>query len=150
GPLYREGWHIKFAHRTFAWDSEAPGKAAVHCVIVGFTKYPPRKPALWEYPDVKGQAHPVPVSTGINAYLLDAPDLLVTKRMKSVTPKLPHCTRGFQPTDGGKLIVEAHEYETVVADRIAAKYLRPFRMGCDLAQGLDWWCLWMADDGFVT
>lgn len=36
--LIREGWRIKFAHRTFAWDSEAPGKAAVHCVIVGFTR----------------------------------------------------------------------------------------------------------------
>ncbi len=38
GPLYAEGWDIKFAHKTFAWDSEAPGKAAVHCVIVGFSR----------------------------------------------------------------------------------------------------------------
>jgi len=37
-PIFEKGWRIKFAHRTFAWDSEAPGKAAVHCVIVGFTR----------------------------------------------------------------------------------------------------------------
>ena len=38
GSLFREGWRIKFAHRTFSWDSEAPGKAAVHCVNVGFSR----------------------------------------------------------------------------------------------------------------
>ena len=148
GPLYREGWNIKFAHRTFAWDSEAPGKAAVHCVIVGFTKYPQRKPKLWEYPNVKGEPRPVPVSIGVNAYLLDAPDLLVTKRMRPLSPQLPRAYFGAKPTDGGHLIVEADEYDTVAADTIAAKYLRPFRMGRELVRGLDRWCLWMADDEF--
>lgn len=148
GPLYREGWKIKFAHRTFEWDSEAPGKAAVHCVIVGFTKYPPRKPKLWEYPDVKGEPHPVPVSIGINAYLIDAPNIIVAKRMKPLSPEMPHCFKGTQPTDGGNLIVEADEYDTVAADPIAAKYLRPFRMGRELVRGLNRWCLWMADDNF--
>ncbi|WP_311489339.1 DNA methyltransferase, partial [uncultured Corynebacterium sp.] len=54
GPLQREGWLIKFAHRTFAWDSEAPGKAAVHCVIVGFTKKRAVKQQLWDYPEIHG------------------------------------------------------------------------------------------------
>lgn len=54
GPLEREGWRIKFAHRTFAWDSEAPGKAAVHCVIVGFTKNRAVKQRLWDYPEIHG------------------------------------------------------------------------------------------------
>ena len=29
--------HIDFAYRTFRWNSEAKEKAAVHCVIVGFS-----------------------------------------------------------------------------------------------------------------
>ncbi len=29
--------HIDFAHRTFKWNSEAKEKAAVHCVIIGFS-----------------------------------------------------------------------------------------------------------------
>ena len=37
-PIFNAGWRIRFAHRTFVWDSEAPGKAAVHCVIVGFDR----------------------------------------------------------------------------------------------------------------
>jgi hypothetical protein len=36
GWLLAQGVHIHFAHRTFSWSNEAKGKAAVHCVIVGF------------------------------------------------------------------------------------------------------------------
>ena len=34
--LLNQGIRIHFAHRTFKWTNEAPGKAAVHCVIIGF------------------------------------------------------------------------------------------------------------------
>ena len=34
-PLLEGGWRIRFAHQTFAWTSEAPGAANVHCVITG-------------------------------------------------------------------------------------------------------------------
>src|SRR5699024_10752876 len=50
--------------------------------------------------------------------------------------------------DGGHLIVEPKDYNEVAADPIAAKYLRPFRMGLELVRGLDRWCLWMGDDDF--
>ncbi|MEE1054017.1 MAG: DNA methyltransferase, partial [Acutalibacteraceae bacterium] len=39
-PLFEDGVHIDFAHRTFRWDSEASIKAHVHCVIVGFSTAP--------------------------------------------------------------------------------------------------------------
>ena len=31
------GIHIDFAYRTFKWSNDATGKAAVHCVIIGFS-----------------------------------------------------------------------------------------------------------------
>jgi hypothetical protein len=34
----RYAMEIAFAHRTFAWMSDARGKAHVHCVIVGLTR----------------------------------------------------------------------------------------------------------------
>ena len=148
GPLIREGWRIKFAHRTFAWDSEAPGKAAVHCAIVGFTRDRGVKQRLWDYPDVKGDAVEQAVVHGINAYLIDGPNVLVKKRSKPLADFLPKASKGTQPTDGGHLLVEVDEYDEVKADPIAAKYLRPFRMGRELVRGLDRWCLWMADDDF--
>lgn len=141
GPLFREGWRIKFAHRTFSWDSEAPGKAAVHCVIVGFSRGE-FKPLLWDYPRVNGEPVAVPVATGINAYLVDGPNILVAKRSKPLAD-IPVARFGSKPVDGGNLIVEVDEFEEVSSDPIAAKYLRPFRMGKELVRGLDRWCLWM-------
>lgn len=147
GPIFRDHWRIKFAHRTFSWDSEAPGKAAVHCVIVGFSRNTSVKPRLWDYPEVRGEAVPVPVEKSINAYLVDGPNILVKKRSKPLA-NIPPAKRGSQPTDGGYLIVESNDYPEVANDAVAAKYLRPFRMGRELVRGLDRWCLWMDHGGF--
>lgn len=155
-PLYRAGWNIKFAHRTFSWDSEAPGKAAVHCVIVGFTRTPvvPRytdklrapdvvRQQLWDYDRYKGEPVEVPLSIGINAYLVDGPKTLVRKSSKAVSPEVVEATYGSKPADGGSLIVEAKDYEQVSSDPIAARYLRPFIGSRELVRGLDRWCLWL-------
>lgn len=144
GPIFRDHWQIKFAHRTFSWDSEAPGKAAVHCVIVGFSRNTDVKPRLWDYPDVRGNAIPVQVDRAINAYLVDGPNVLVSRRTKSLTG-LPKASFGTMPIDDGNLIVEVDDYADVANDKIAARYLRPFRMGRELVRGLDRWCLWMAE-----
>jgi hypothetical protein len=49
---------------------------------------------------------------------------------------------------GKYLIVEAEDHDQVAADPIAAKYLRPFRQGEELVNGLNRWCLWLAADDF--
>ena len=54
GPMFGAGWRIKFAHRTFAWTSEATGAAAVHCVIVGFDRAESSPPRLFEYAALQG------------------------------------------------------------------------------------------------
>ena len=68
------------------------------------------------------------IEKGINAYLIDGEDVLVKKRIKPLA-NIPRARFGSKPTDGGNLIVETDEYAGVAADPIAAKYLRPFRMG---------------------
>src|SRR5699024_445182 len=85
------------------------------------------------------------IEKGITAYLIDGANVLVKQRTKPLT-FIPRARFGSKPTDGGNLIVEVDEYDEVAADPIAAKYLRPFRMGKELVRGLDRWCLWMADD----
>ena len=45
-PLFAEGVHIDFAHRTFRWDSEAKSKAHVHCVIIGYSCAPNEEPRV--------------------------------------------------------------------------------------------------------
>lgn len=146
GPLYREGWRIKFAHRTFAWDSEAPGKAAVHCVIVGFTRDQEARRRLFEYADPKAEPQPQRVSTGINAYLIDAPEVLVRKTSKPLSPMLPKVTKGSQPTEGGNLVFEAKDgTEGLDQDPVASKYLRRFVGAREMLHSIERWCLWLPE-----
>ena len=37
--MKKKNVEIQFAYRTFVWTSEAKNRAAVHCVIIGFTCY---------------------------------------------------------------------------------------------------------------
>lgn len=148
-PIYKQGWDIKFAHRTFAWDSEAPGKAAVHCIVVGFIRDQSNDQKLWDYPDVNGEPQQVELKQPLNAYLVqDRHRTLVRKRSKPLSTVLTPARFGSKPTDGGHLVVETKDYDDVSADPVAVKYLRPYRMGRELVRGLDRWCLWMADEHF--
>src|SRR5690606_34914957 len=79
GEMLAQGIHIHFAHRTFLWNNEARGVAAVHCVIIGFgleTILPRR---LFDYASLRAEPHEVIVGN-INPYLVDAADLVLTKR----------------------------------------------------------------------
>lgn len=147
GPLFAAGWRIRFAHQTFAWASEAPGGANVHCVITGYDKYEKSEPVLYHYAHPKAEPQIVG-ATSINAYLIDGPNVLVMKRSKPLSPELPVVTFGSKPADGGNLIVEVGDYPQVSQDPVAAKYLRKYRQGKEVVHGLERWCLWMADANF--
>jgi hypothetical protein len=145
--VFGAGFEIDFAHRTFAWSSDAPGKAAVHCVIVGFSRRPkPAKRMLFEYPDIKGQ----PVQTlvpRINGYLADGPSTLVTNRRSPLWPDAPRMDYGSMPADGGSLSkIDATEAAAIRRDDpIAAKYLRKLIGGEELINGTERFCLWLVD-----
>lgn len=143
-PLLDAGWRIRFAHRTFAWSSEAPGAAAVHCVIVGFDKEEKTRATLYTYDSIKGNPAATPVQH-INPYLTDAPDVLVTKRRTPLSPELAPSDFGSMPNDGGHLLVGATDYEGDMADPVAKSYLRPFVQARELIHGLPRWCLWLVD-----
>ncbi len=147
GPLLlASGLRIDFAHRTFAWTSEAKGAAHVHVVVIGFSRAGPGGGArrLFDYPDIK--TDPVEqAAKNINIYLADAPDVVPGKRDRPLIPGLPHASKGSQPTDGGHLIVGPDDYDRVAADPVAARYLRPYRQSREMLHSLPRWCLWLQD-----
>ncbi|MGP5023407.1 DNA methyltransferase [Glutamicibacter arilaitensis] len=144
GQVFADGWRIKFAHRTFAWSSEAPGAAAVHCVIVGFTKDKNTPARLFSYQTPKAQPVEMPAKN-INAYLLDAENVLVEKRSTLLSPELLPTAYGSKPTDDGNLIVEPGDYSEVMADPLAAKYVHKYIGAKELLHNVDRWCLWLED-----
>jgi len=98
---------IHFAHRTFKWSNEAKGNAAVYCVIVGFANYDTNNKSIFEYEDIKGEAHELKVKN-INPYLVDAKDILITKRSNPLC-NVPKMFKGSQPTDGGNFLFTEEE-----------------------------------------
>ena len=143
GSLLNQGIEINFAHRTFQWTSQAAGKAAVHCIIVGFRQKPqmPSEKNLYDYPDIKGE--PVKhTAANINPYLIDAPDLIITKRRSQISGENEMC-KGNQPTDGGNLILSTDEKEALIAaEPLAEQYIRPFVGAEEFINGKTRWCLW--------
>jgi hypothetical protein len=147
GPALSEaGYQIDFAHRTFAWTSEARGMARVHVVIIGFShgRTPSPKPLL-DYPTVRADDAVITRPPHINWYLADGPDVFPAKRRTPLLDGLPRASQGNKPWDGGGLIVEVDAIDEVRADPIASQYLRPFRQTTEFLNGLDRWCLWLVD-----
>lgn len=140
-PLLQEGWRIRFAHQTFAWTSEAPGPAAVHCVIVGFDKKERTPRQLFTYAHPKADPVVQP-ATNVNAYLLDAADLYIGNRSKPLGD-VPEVQYGTMPIDGGGLLISPLEYDSIISDPIAAKYVRPFVGAKELIHNTRRWCLWL-------
>lgn len=142
--LEGEGWRISFAHRTFAWSSEASNAANVHCVIVGLSKGRQRAAArLFSYSSLKGDPVEHPAGN-ISPYLVDAPNVFIRSR-RTVLGALPAMSFGSMPNDGGHLIVETEEYAEVARDPIATKYLRRLVGSKELVRNEWRWCLWLKD-----
>ena len=148
-PILTAGFEITFAHRTFAWASEARGKAHVHCVIVGFAREGVRTQpkVIFDYPEINKE--PVAISARqVNPYLADAPVVVVEKRGAPIVSATPPAIFGSMPNDGGHLMLSAEEAAAVrdpsTGDPIAAKYLRRIVSGQDLLNGGERWCLWLS------
>lgn len=142
-PILTAGYRIAFAHKTFAWQSEARGAAHVHVVIVGIAKQP-RTRALFEYPRIDGEPT-IRTVTNINPYLVEVETGPVRGRSTPLSPDLPSVSYGNKPTDDGNLIVEPEAIAAFRDDPIAAKYVRRYIGARELIYNEDRWCLWLTD-----
>ena len=142
--LLEDGLQIHFAHRTFQWANEARGKAAVHCVIIGFGLKPAKKKRLFEYEDIQSKPHEIGANN-INPYLVDA-DNIVIPVATSALCDCPKMINGNKPTDGGNLLLNEKEKNALlISEPDAEKWIRPFSMGNEFINGIPRFCLWLND-----
>ena len=142
-PLFRDfGLKIHFAHRTFAWESEARGKAHVHVVIIGFGAFDVPAKRVYDY---HGGTVSVTAPRNISPYLTEGPDVAVCARGTPLCD-VPACEYGNKPADGGFLIVEEKDRETFLAENPGARrYLRPLVCAEEYLYSIPRWCLWLVD-----
>ena len=144
GWLLAQGLHIHFAHRTFAWSNEARGKAAVHCVIVGFGLQDLPGKLIYEYEDIKDEPHAVPAAN-INPYLVDAPDVVLPRRSKPVCD-VPEIGIGNKPIDDGNYLFTTDERDAFIArEPASAKWFKRWLGADEFLNGYERWCLWLGD-----
>jgi len=122
-PLMELGIYINFGIPTFKWSNEAKGKAAVHCVIVGFSHNK--------------------TAPNINPYLLKASTVFINSRNKPIC-SVPEMIFGSMPNDGGNLIIENDEYEDfLLKEPNAQKFIRRLIGSEEFINNKPRYCLWL-------
>ena len=134
---------IEFAHRTFQWQNEAPGKAAVHCIIIGYSQIDSQTKILFEYDDIKDDPLAIKVKN-INPYLVEGENIYITRTKKPICD-VPKMVKGNQPTDGGNFIFSTDEErdEFLSMEPEAATLIRKYIGSRELINGSHRWCLWL-------
>jgi hypothetical protein len=135
---------IHFAHRTFAWASEARGKAHVHVVIIGFGAFDTQNKRTYDYDSESGQVHVTPAKN-ISPYLIEASDVVILSRSMPVS-RVPEIVFGNMPNDGGHLLLtDAERKELLYKQPEAKKFIRQFLGAQEFINGEQRWCLWLKD-----
>ncbi|MEX2323484.1 MAG: DNA methyltransferase [Acidimicrobiia bacterium] len=141
--LLEAGVKIDFAHRPFAWTSEASGRAAVHVVIVGFSMgVVDTERRIFDYAHYRGD--PVELSAEqISPYLIDGEPVLVAQSRSLLTDSVPSAKYGSMANDGGHLLFDETNVGAALSDPVAARFLRPYLGGKELLHGHKRWALWL-------
>ena len=142
---------IAFAHRTFAWGSDARGKAHVHVVIIGLDRREAVRPEkrLFSYPDINDDPEETRHAT-LSPYLFDAgglanPHLTVREESRPING-MDRLITGSKPIDGGNYIFNVEEREAFLSSEPDAEpYLRRFVGAREYLQGGMRWILALHD-----
>jgi hypothetical protein len=122
---------IHFAHRTY-------------CVIVGFANYDTNNKSIFEYEDIRGEAHELKAKN-INPYLIDAKDLLIENKSIPIC-NVPKMVSGSMPTDDGNFIISSDEKDLFIQEEPnISKYIKPYIGAHDFLNNEKRYCFWLVD-----
>ena len=129
---------ILFAHRTFAWESEARGKAHVHVVILGFGAYDASNKRI--YDDQDGNVTII-TARNISPYLVEGPDMVLQNRARPISA-VPEMQFGSMPNDDGNFLLANDEKEELLrGEPEAGRLVRPLLSAHEYFHGEKRWCL---------
>ncbi|KMT21611.1 DNA methyltransferase [Clostridium cylindrosporum] len=130
--------HIDFAYRTFKWGNEAKGKAAVHCVIIGFSSS-----KIFSNMRIFLEDETVIYAENINPYLVNADNVFIESRKKAIC-NVPTMCLGNMPNDGGYLLFSDEEKEEFLSSNPnSEKWFKKFVGSHEYINSITRWCLWL-------
>ena len=140
-PLYdRFKISIDFAYQTFKWNSEAKDKAAVHCIIAGFSSNINK-----ESKKLITSSNTLELVDNISPYLLPGKTIFVESLKKPIGNVSPMFF-GSKPTDGGFFFLTPEEKkEFVRKEPQSLKYIRRVLGAQEYINNIERYCLWLVD-----
>jgi hypothetical protein len=144
GELFRRGVSIRFAHRTFAWQSEARGRAHVHVVIIGFALTSANGKRIYDYEQDPDNPTVAP-ARNISPYLIEGSNTFVVNRSKPLCD-VPEIGIGNKPIDGGNYLFTTEERDEFIRrEPRSARWFRRWQGSDEFITGWERWCLWLGD-----
>lgn len=141
--IFELGHKISFAHTSFKWANLASHNAGVTVVIVGITTEPQSSKKLFSINENNETIEKI--ANNINAYLIGGANVIISPRSEPLS-ELPEMARGNSPTDGGHLILNFEEIDSLDLDEESkSKYLRRFIGSKELISGSCRYCIWIED-----
>lgn len=143
--IFETDHEIHFAHTSFKWANLASHNAGVTVAIIGIANQPLPEKRIFSL-DAEGQtiSRSVPY---INAYLIGGADVVVTKSAKALSEVAEGMTKGNQPTDGGHLLLDQIDLESLnLSESQNKKFIRPFLGSAEFIRGVQRYCLWIPDE----
>ncbi len=132
-------YHVKinYAYQTFKWNSEASEKAAVHCVIIGFSTDEVKSKYLFMPSGQKQQV------SNISPYLFEGDDTFAVSQ-KTPLCDVPQMNFGNQPRDGGHFVLTEEEKNLLVRQEpTLVKWIRPYIGAEEFIKQKSRYCLWL-------
>lgn len=131
--------NINFAYQTFKWNSEASEKAAVHCVIIGFSTDEVQPKQLFTS---GGQVQQV---SNISPYLFEGDNTFAVSQ-KTPLCDVPQMNFGNQPRDGGHFVLSEEEKDMMIQQEPSiVKWIRPYIGAEEFIKQKSRYCLWLRD-----
>lgn len=129
--------HINFAYRTFIWNSESNQKAAVHCVIIGFSMFERKNKKIYT------QNKSVQNVDSIGPYLNEGDNIFVQARKEPISAHLKMCF-GNQPRDGGNFILDFEaKKEVLLKEPQLERWIHEYVGALEFINNKKRWCFWL-------
>ncbi len=139
-PLYEQfKIQINFAYRTFKWNSESNEKAAVHCIIIGFSSEKNRDEKII-YNHGKWQK-----TKNITPYLTPGETIFIESQAKPIS-NVPPMLLGNLPRDGGFLnLTEDEKNNLLKKEPNLSKYIYQYMGSEEFINHKKRYCLWLVN-----
>lgn len=134
--ILKKDTQINFAWRTFKWQNEAKGKAAVHCVIIGFNRQKNNQKFIFDGKDkIKVK--------NINPYLQDTKNIFISPREKPIC-NVPEMKFGSMPRDGGNFVISEQERQEILDKEPELDKVIKLYIGAEeFLHSKKRWCFWL-------